>query len=138
MRSTHHTIEDQVCPRANVEHSDRFIRIRYENGRAPGTLVGPPCGVRSLSHRFGVALGDAVVLRVGFKHFRPTVSKVEGGALLPLMCETVHIDELGDILTIVCEETERSTCVHRLELGVVTDEQNLCSGIRGNPCNALE
>ena len=85
----------------------------------------------------GAALDNALVLH-RYRALRYGVAKVEGGALLPLVCEAVHVDEFGDIVAVVCEESERAACVHGLELGVVADEQDLCSGIRGNPCNAVE
>ena len=136
--SIHGAIEDQVCAGALVQGMDGFVRVGDQHGRDPGDGVGAPGSVCRVDHRLGIATGHAVVVGGGVDRFGAAVTEIEGGGLLPLAHEPVHVDQFGGIIAVVDEEGEHTTCGDGLELRPVPHQQHLRSRLLGQSRDAVE
>ena len=65
------------------------------------------------------------MVEVGVDDFGAPVPQAEGGGLLPLVGEPVHVDQLGGVVAVVDEQRERAAGIDGLELRVVADQQHL-------------
>ena len=66
---------------------------------------------------------------VGVDNFGVTVSKIERRTLFPVVREAVNVDEFGNLIAVVGEQSECTARVDRLELCVVADQEHLCPSL---------
>ena len=64
------------------------------------------------------------------------VPQPQGRGLLPLVGESVNIEELGSVVAVRDQEREGAARVHGLQLRVVADEEDLRAGVDGDLCDA--
>jgi hypothetical protein len=94
----HDAIEDQISAGALVQRVDGVVRVRDQHRQSTVEGVVAPGGVGGVDHRLGVTAGDAVVFGVGVDGFGAAMAEIEGGGLLPLVDEPVHVDQFGGVI----------------------------------------
>lgn len=65
---------------------------------------------------------DGYTVELTIDHLGTSVSQCEGGGLLPLVGEPVHVDQLRRIVPVTDEESEGASGIDGLELGEVADQ----------------
>ena len=123
---------DELTAGSGVEVGDGVAVGGEHEGAPAGVDVGLPGGEQLVEQVAARPAGHAVVSQVGIDGCGVADAEPKACLALPCVGEAVHVEELRGVPSGVGEEPERSSGLHRRQLGPVPHQQHLRPRLRGS------